>query len=144
MSPFSSPETSDTAATLITYTLGDDIIAQGKSHWTKTGNVWAINTTGGVEATQYLLYDGHGSTRNLAEYDATSGATITAAYAYDGYGVRLGNQDKLTKQKSGLQAICVESVSLFHIAGHEAFIKPAVSLFGSSVRKTIRHDIPLG
>jgi RHS repeat-associated protein len=51
------------------YTIGDDVLAQ---------------TTGGV--TQYLLYDGHGSTRQLLN----SNLTIADAYSYDSYGVMLG------------------------------------------------------
>lgn len=62
----------ETPDSLRTYLIGDDIIAQ--------------NTDGTVE---YLLYDGHGSTRQLAEYDGS--VTIVDTYSYDGYGVLLQN-----------------------------------------------------
>jgi len=56
---------------LTTYLIGDDVIAQ---------------TIDG--ATQYLLYDGHGSTRQLAD---SIGSLITnESYSYDAYGVLLG------------------------------------------------------
>jgi len=58
---------------LTTYLIGDDVIAQ-----TKDGD------------TQYLLYDGHGSTRQLANWTG-SDVTITDNYSYDGYGVLLQN-----------------------------------------------------
>ena len=61
-----------------TYTLGDDVIAQ-------------YNSTDGTE---YLLYDGHGSTRQLA--DSTGSIVIDPthgeqSFSYDGYGVMLGD-----------------------------------------------------
>ena len=65
-----------------TYLIGDDVIAQ---------------RTGGN--TQYLLYDGHGSTRQLAEYDTA--VTIAEDYSYDGYGVLL--QDENTFPPNGTQ-----------------------------------------
>ncbi len=60
----------ETPDSLTTYVIGDDVIAQ-----TKDGT------------TQYLLYDGHGSTRQLAEYDTD--VTIVDSFSYDGYGVLL-------------------------------------------------------
>jgi len=54
-----------------TFTIGDDVIAQ---------------TVDGV--TDYLLYDGHGSTRQLAEWTG-SDVTITDSFSYDAYGVLL-------------------------------------------------------
>ena len=57
----------ETPDSLTTYVIGDDVIAQ-----TKDGT------------TQYLLYDGHGSTRQLAEYDTD--VTIVDSFSYDGYG----------------------------------------------------------
>ena len=60
----------ETPDSLTTYVIGDDVIAQ---------------TVDGT--TQYLLYDGHGSTRQLAEYD--SAVSIADTYSYDGYGVLL-------------------------------------------------------
>ncbi len=62
------PQTPVTQTT--TYLIGDDIIAQ---------------TTDGV--TEYLLYDGHGSTRQLARYDDS--VSISENYSYDSYGVLL-------------------------------------------------------
>jgi len=59
-------------APTVSYTIGDDVLSQVK----------------GGGAPEYLLYDGHGSTRQLA--DATGG--ITAQYTYDAYGVMLGQQ----------------------------------------------------
>ncbi|MHC5062140.1 MAG: RHS repeat-associated core domain-containing protein, partial [Planctomycetota bacterium] len=59
-----------TGSSTITYTIGDDIIAQC--------------ATGGTP--EYLLYDGHGSTRQLLNTDLT----IADEYSYDGYGVMLG------------------------------------------------------
>jgi RHS repeat-associated protein len=63
----------------IQYTIGDDVISQTTS--TYSGGIW---TAGG---TKYLLYDGHGSTRQLA------GPTqmIVDSYSYDAYGVMLGD-----------------------------------------------------
>ena len=53
------------------YTIGDDMLAQ----------------TLNANSPQYLLYDGHGSTRQLA---ASDGVTIDDSYSYDAYGVMLG------------------------------------------------------
>jgi len=59
----------DTPVSTTTYTLGDDIISQSKD---------------GV--VRHLLYDGHGSTRQLSD---TNGI-IKDIYSYDAYGVMLG------------------------------------------------------
>jgi RHS repeat-associated protein len=67
---YNGTDTSGVPDSLTTYLIGDDVIAQ---------------TTDGD--TQYLLYDGHGSTRQLVEYDGS--VTITDSYSYDGYGVLL-------------------------------------------------------
>jgi RHS repeat-associated protein len=74
-------ETADDGTTLtrIQYTIGDDVISQTKSTW--TGSAWTANPT------QYLLYDGHGSTRQLAGPTQT----IVQSYDYDAYGVMLGS-----------------------------------------------------
>ena len=66
-------EESDTATPALTktYILGDDVLAQAA----------------GSSDPQYLLYDGHGSTRQLVDSD---GSTISDSYSYDGYGVMLG------------------------------------------------------
>ena len=87
----------DTTATLITYTIGDDIISQTKSYWTWSVSEWILQNT---DPTQYLLYDGHGSTRQLAKYDDTTD-TVTAvdSYNYDSYGVML--QDSSAQANPG-------------------------------------------
>jgi len=59
------------------YTIGDDAISQTKSIW--NGSTWSANPT------QYLLYDGHGSTRQLVNADLS----LQDSYSYDGYGVLL-------------------------------------------------------
>ena len=77
-------ETTDNGATLtrIQYTLGDDVISQTVSTWDGV-DTW--NAAG----TQYLLYDGHGSTRQLA--DSTGAIVSGQEYSYDGYGVMLSD-----------------------------------------------------
>jgi len=56
----------------IAYIIGDDILVQA---------------TGTQQADiQYLLYDGHGSTRQMTD----NGGQITESYSYDAYGVMLG------------------------------------------------------
>ena len=67
------PQTPVTETT--TYVIGDDIIAQNKN-----GSV------------QYLLYDGHGSTRQLARWTG-SAVAIDDTFSYDGYGVLLQNEN---------------------------------------------------
>lgn len=66
-------ETRDTSPgpQVTTFTIDDDVIAQ---------------TTDGT--TEYLLYNGHGSTRQLAD----SSGSIVDSFSYDGYGILL--QDK--------------------------------------------------
>jgi len=76
---YNGTDTSGMPDSLRTYLIGDDIIAQSTD-----GN------------TQYLLYDGHGSTRQLAEYDGS--VTIADSYSYDGYGVLL--QDDAVAQNN--------------------------------------------
>ena len=75
-------------AVLTCYTLGDDVIAQKKTYWQWVDPQWELQSTGN---TQYLLYDGHGSTRQLAEYDGS--VTVEHSYSYDGYGVLLQDKD---------------------------------------------------
>ena len=53
------------------YIIADDILAQ------------ATNS----DDPEYLLYDGHGSTRQLV---ASDGSTVNDSYSYDGYGMMLG------------------------------------------------------
>jgi RHS repeat-associated protein len=54
----------------VSYTLGDDVLSQ------------TTGTTLSLLKTQYLLADGHGSTRQVA-----SGALVTSHYNYDAYGL---------------------------------------------------------
>lgn len=77
------------SATRIQYTIGDDVISQTKSDgvWNTDHWEWTASDT------EYLLYDGHGSTRQLSQYDPTPGvekAVVTECFSYDGYGVMLG------------------------------------------------------
>ena len=67
--------------TRIQYTIGDDVLAQTSLTSADSGANW---TTGD---TQYLLYDGHGSTRQLV---SDTGA-VQDGYNYDSYGVMLGD-----------------------------------------------------
>ncbi|MHC4743572.1 MAG: RHS repeat-associated core domain-containing protein [Planctomycetota bacterium] len=62
----------------VTYTIGDDVISQYK-----TPQAPPVP----AEGLRCLLYDGHGSTRQLAEADGT---TIDDTFSYDAYGVMLG------------------------------------------------------
>ena len=55
------------------YIIGDDVLAQAKG--------------GDADSLQYLLYDGHGPTRQLVD---STGATINEQYSFDAYGVMLG------------------------------------------------------
>ncbi len=55
------------------YIIGDDILGQAKG--------------ADENAPKYLLYDGHGSTRQLVN---NTGATVLEDYSYDAYGVMLG------------------------------------------------------
>ena len=72
-------ETSSLGGKIVrSYVLGDDVLSQ---------------TVGSV--TSYLLYDGHGSTRQLAN----SNGEITANYAYDAYGKMLGGNPGVTDGK---------------------------------------------
>jgi len=67
--------------TRIQYTIGDDVISQTTS--TCSGGEWSANASG----TQCLLYDGHGSTRQMAAPDQS----VVDSYDYDAYGVMLGS-----------------------------------------------------
>ncbi len=60
------------------YAIGDDVLAQFVS---EDDGGWTHNLP------QYLMYDGHGSTRQLI---ASDGTTIDDSYSYDGYGMMLG------------------------------------------------------
>jgi RHS repeat-associated protein len=65
------------------YTIGDDVISQ------------AIGSDTSAGTSQYLLYDGHGSTRQLLNYaynvDGNGKPIVSDSYSYDGYGVMLGS-----------------------------------------------------
>jgi RHS repeat-associated protein len=65
------------------YTIGDDVISQ------------AIGSDISAGTAQYLLYDGHGSTRQLLNHaynvDGTGKPITSDSYSYDGYGVMLGS-----------------------------------------------------
>ncbi len=68
------------------YVPGDDVISQSKSDWTwnETNEDWEFYSD---DDTQYLLYDGHGSTRQLADPIQT----IDESYDYYAYGVMLSD-----------------------------------------------------
>ncbi len=76
-------ETTDdgTQITRIQYTIGDDVIGQTRSSSADGGTTWTAGST------QYLLYDGHGSTRQLLNHSGT----VQDTYNYDGYGVMLSD-----------------------------------------------------
>jgi RHS repeat-associated protein len=65
------------------YTIGDDVISQGKSDWELS---LPDNWHWAAPSVQYLLYDGHGSTRQLVN---STGDTVVEDYSYDAYGVML-------------------------------------------------------
>jgi len=62
-------DTTSTPTLIKTYTIGDDVITQAAS-----------------TSIEHLLYDGHGSTRQLVD----SSENVTATYSYDAYGNMLG------------------------------------------------------
>ena len=62
-------------ALIKSYTIGDDVLSQS----TRLGY-------SSIFENSYLLYDGHGSTRQLSD----SLGAVTAQYTYDSYGVMLG------------------------------------------------------
>ena len=73
-------ETAELGGSIIrSYTIGDDVLSQ---------------TVAGV--TSHLLYDGHGSTRQLAD----NNGAVTANYAYDAYGKMLGGNPGVTDGKT--------------------------------------------
>lgn len=72
-------ETAELGGSIVrSYTIGDDVLSQ---------------TVAGV--TCHLLYDGHGSTRQLAD----SNGAVTANYTYDAYGKMLGGNPGVTDGK---------------------------------------------
>ena len=85
-------ETTDdgTNLTRVQYTIGDDVISQTESTW--SGSAWTATDT------KYLLYDGHGSTRQLLNTDLT----VAEAFSYDGYGVMLGGNPADTSNSTSL------------------------------------------
>ena len=73
-------ETSSLGGNVVrSYIIGDDVLSQ------TVGNV-----------TSHLLYDGHGSTRQLANIDGG----VSVNYAYDAYGKMLGGDPNVTDRKS--------------------------------------------
>jgi hypothetical protein len=68
----------DTPDSMRTYTIVDDVISQ------KTDGV-----------SQYLLYDGHGSTRQLAIIAGDMSVTIIANYSYDAYAKGMRGQARV-------------------------------------------------
>lgn len=73
-------ETTELGGSIVrSYTIGDDVLCQ---------------TVAGV--TSHLLYDGHGSTRQLAD----NNGAVTANYAYDAYGKMLGGNPGVTDGKT--------------------------------------------
>ena len=73
-------ETSSLGGSVVrSYVIGDDVLSQ------TVGNV-----------TSHLLYDGHGSTRHLANV----AGEVTVNYAYDTYGKMLGGDPNVTDRKS--------------------------------------------
>ena len=72
-------ETAELGGSIVrSYTIGDDVLSQT-----------------GAGVTSHLLYDGHGSTRQLAD----NNGTVTANYAYDAYGKMLGGNPGVTDGK---------------------------------------------
>jgi len=73
----------------ISYVIGDDVLSQTKSYWNWNAgtSAWVLQSTA---ATEYLLYDGHGSTRQLINSDLT----VADSYSYDGYGVMLSDNSE--------------------------------------------------
>jgi RHS repeat-associated protein len=70
---YNSDVTTGTPGSITTYLIGDDVVAQKKD---------------GVVS--YMLYDGHGSTRQLASIAGDMSVSVSANYSYDAYGVMLG------------------------------------------------------
>ncbi|MDD5705612.1 MAG: PKD domain-containing protein [Kiritimatiellae bacterium] len=66
----------ETGDLIKSYTIGDDVLSQATP-----ASAFSLQPS-------YFLYDGHGSTRQLAD----GAGEIVAAYAYDAYGVMLGQQ----------------------------------------------------
>ena len=83
----------------IAYIIGDDVLAQ------------ATGTT--ATSIDYLLYDGHGSTRQLAEFDST--VSIADTYSYDGYGVLL-QDEAVASQRPG--HVSSQATSLLYAGDH--------------------------
>ena len=67
----------DSPVKITYYTIGDDVISQTAA--SDFGSGWELAPT------EYILYDGHGSTRQLLN----DNLTVSDAFSYDGYGVLL-------------------------------------------------------
>ena len=81
---------------LTCYTLSDDVIAQKNLYWQWVVSQWELQSTGN---TQYLLYDGHGSTRQLVSGSVGS-TSIVDDFSYDAYGVLL-QDETVASQRPG-------------------------------------------
>ena len=68
------------------YVLGDDVISQSKSDWSWNGAAESRDLDTSYDS-QYLLYDGHGSIRQLV----SSNLSVQDNCSYDGYGVMLSS-----------------------------------------------------
>jgi RHS repeat-associated protein len=81
--------------TRIQYTIGDDVISQTESTSSDGGVTWIAEDLddNDIDDTEYLLYDGHGSTRQLCKgaYDPADPPVTIDSYSYDAYGVMLSN-----------------------------------------------------
>jgi RHS repeat-associated protein len=72
-----------TGGTIATYIIGDDVIAQHTA----------------ADGFEYLLYDGHGSTRQLVD----SAGNIVDSYGYDAYGVQTSGGSETSLRYCGEQ-----------------------------------------
>ena len=81
-----------TPALVTTYLIGDDVLAQ------------KATDTGGT-STKWLLYDGHGSTRQLASINGDMSVSVSENYSYDAYGVMLGGNPTRPRQPQQISYI---------------------------------------
>ena len=94
----------ESGANLKTYTIGDDILTQ------------AIDDGVG----RHLLYDGHGSTRQLVSGSVGS-TNIVDDFSYDGYGILLQNET-ISSQRPG--HVSSQATSLLYAGEHFATRQP--------------------
>ena len=76
----------DIPASRKTYTIGDDMLTEATAE--HDGTEWTYYA-------QHLIYDGHGSTRQLVTGSVGS-TSIVDDFSYDGYGVLLQDEDNFT------------------------------------------------